>query len=51
MHIFGQLVHVFGELAHIFGELVAYFARKLVSKFFETSFKKIGAIMATGGLQ
>ena len=29
----------------------AYFARNLVSKFFETSFEKIGAIMATGGLQ
>ena len=51
MHIFGQLVHISGELAHIFGGVSAYFARKLVSDFFETSFEKFGAIMATGGLQ
>ena len=50
VHLFGQSVHIFGELAHIFGELdtvSADFARKLVSKFFETSFEQFGAIMAT----
>ena len=50
-NLFGKLVHIFGELVHIFGELVHIFALKLVSKFFETSFEKFGAIMAAGGLQ